>query len=173
LIAVPIAPPICWLVLMSPDATPASAWRTPVSAPAFHISDGFEDEAAAAAAQVLAHVERGETPIALIAQDRALVRRIRALLERSAVVMRDETGWKLSTTPPNGPGAVAVDGGRLRPGHQDLRPFVLSGPSVQVTPGGLTRVALRPGSLIVNSSQGGGSRDTWVMAEGAGEDGDA
>ena len=66
-----------------------------------------------------------------------------------------------------------LDGGRLRPGHQDLRPFVLSGPSVQVTPGGLTRVALRPGSLIVNSSQGGGSRDTWVMAEGAGEDGDA
>ena len=65
------------------------------------------------------------------------------------------------------------DGGRLRPGHQDLRPFVLSGPSVQVTPGGLTRVALKPGSLIVNSSQGGGSRDTWVMAESTGEDGDA
>jgi len=66
-----------------------------------------------------------------------------------------------------------LDGGRLRPGHQDLRPFVLTGPSVQVTPGGLTRVALKPGSLIVNSSQGGGSRDTWVMAEGTGEDGDA
>jgi uncharacterized circularly permuted ATP-grasp superfamily protein len=46
--------------------------------------------------------------------------------------------------------------------HQDLRPFVLSGPEVTVTPGGLTRVALRPGSLVVNSSQGGGSRDTWV-----------
>jgi uncharacterized circularly permuted ATP-grasp superfamily protein len=66
-----------------------------------------------------------------------------------------------------------LDGGRLRPGHQDLRPFVLTGPSVQVTPGGLTRVALKPGSLIVNSSQGGGSRDTWVMAESNGEDGDA
>jgi uncharacterized circularly permuted ATP-grasp superfamily protein len=66
-----------------------------------------------------------------------------------------------------------LDGGRLRPGHQDLRPFVLTGPSVQVTPGGLTRVALKPGSLIVNSSQGGGSRDTWVMAESTGEDGDA
>jgi len=72
--------------------------HTPATAPAFCICDGFEDEAAAAAAQVLAHVERGETPIALIAQDRALVRRIRALLERSAVVVRDETGWKLSTT---------------------------------------------------------------------------
>jgi uncharacterized circularly permuted ATP-grasp superfamily protein len=57
------------------------------------------------------------------------------------------------------------DGGRLRRGHQDLRPFVLTGPDVHVIPGGLTRVALQPGSLVVNSSQGGGSRDTWVMAE--------
>ncbi|MDQ6772696.1 MAG: circularly permuted type 2 ATP-grasp protein [Candidatus Dormibacteraeota bacterium] len=48
--------------------------------------------------------------------------------------------------------------------HQDLRPFVLTGPEVAVLPGGLTRVALRPGSLVVNSSQGGGSRDTWVLA---------
>jgi uncharacterized circularly permuted ATP-grasp superfamily protein len=66
-----------------------------------------------------------------------------------------------------------LDGGRLRPGHQDLRPFVLTGPDVHVTPGGLTRVALKPGSLVVNSSQGGGSRDTWVMADDAAEDGDA
>jgi uncharacterized circularly permuted ATP-grasp superfamily protein len=57
------------------------------------------------------------------------------------------------------------DGGRLRPGHQDLRPFVLTGPDIHVTPGGLTRVALKPGSLVVNSSQGGGSRDTWVLSE--------
>ncbi len=55
--------------------------------------------------------------------------------------------------------------GKLRRTHQDLRPFVLTGPDVHVTAGGLTRVALKPGSLIVNSSQGGGSRDTWVMAE--------
>jgi uncharacterized circularly permuted ATP-grasp superfamily protein len=70
-----------------------------------------------------------------------------------------------------------LEGGRLRRAHQDLRPFVLTGPEIHVTPGGLTRVALRPGSLIVNSSQGGGSRDTWVMAEDDGEpfglDGDA
>jgi uncharacterized circularly permuted ATP-grasp superfamily protein len=46
-----------------------------------------------------------------------------------------------------------------------LRPFVLTGPEIHVTPGGLTRVALKEGSLVVNSSQGGGSRDTWVMAE--------
>jgi uncharacterized circularly permuted ATP-grasp superfamily protein len=53
---------------------------------------------------------------------------------------------------------------RLRPCHQDLRPFVLSGEEVHVLPGGLTRVALKAGSLVVNSSQGGGSRDTWVLA---------
>jgi uncharacterized circularly permuted ATP-grasp superfamily protein len=58
---------------------------------------------------------------------------------------------------------VVVPGG-LVSRHQDLRPFVLSGAETTVTPGGLTRVALRPGSLVVNSSQGGGSRDTWVLA---------
>jgi uncharacterized circularly permuted ATP-grasp superfamily protein len=57
------------------------------------------------------------------------------------------------------------DHGRYRPAHQDLRPFVLTGPEIHVTPGGLTRVALKEGSLVVNSSQGGGSRDTWVMAD--------
>src|SRR5205814_2739909 len=51
--------------------------------------------------------------------------------------------------------------------HQDLRPFVLCGRDITVTPGGLTRVALREGSLVVNSSQGGGSRDTWVLATGS------
>jgi uncharacterized circularly permuted ATP-grasp superfamily protein len=48
--------------------------------------------------------------------------------------------------------------------HIDLRPFVLCGDRVEVIPGGLTRVALRKGSLVVNSSQGGGSKDTWVLA---------
>ncbi len=81
------------------DVDPVAPFRdVPVAPPSFHVCDGFEDEAAAAAAQVLVHVDRGETPVALIAQDRALVRRIRALLERSDVVMRDETGWKLATT---------------------------------------------------------------------------
>ena len=51
----------------------------------------------------------------------------------------------------------------LAPRHIDLRPFVLSGQSVQLVPGGLTRVALKEGSLVVNSSQGGGTKDTWVM----------
>lgn len=49
--------------------------------------------------------------------------------------------------------------------HVDLRPFVLFGSTVRVTPGGLTRVAIRKGSLVVNSSQGGGSKDTWVLAD--------
>lgn len=53
--------------------------------------------------------------------------------------------------------------GRLEPRHVDLRPYVLHGREVVVLPGGLTRVALRRGSLVVNSSQGGGSKDTWVM----------
>jgi len=50
--------------------------------------------------------------------------------------------------------------------HVDLRPFAIAGESVEVVPGGLTRVALRKGSLVVNSSQGGGSKDTWVLDDG-------
>jgi len=52
----------------------------------------------------------------------------------------------------------------LAPRHIDLRPYVLSGEAFNLVPGGLTRVALREGSLVVNSSQGGGTKDTWVMA---------
>ena len=51
----------------------------------------------------------------------------------------------------------------IAPRHVDLRPFVLSGERTMVVPGGLTRVALRDGSLVVNSSQGGGTKDTWVL----------
>jgi uncharacterized circularly permuted ATP-grasp superfamily protein len=64
----------------------------------------------------------------------------------------------LSTVP------TIVDG-HLEPRHVDLRPFVLYGKDIYVLPGGLTRVALRKGSMIVNSSQGGGSKDTWVLAD--------
>ncbi|MFS8367861.1 circularly permuted type 2 ATP-grasp protein [Acetobacter oryzifermentans] len=63
----------------------------------------------------------------------------------------------LSVTP-----TLCPDGVEAR--HVDLRPFALTGRSVWVLPGGLARVALRKGSLVVNSSQGGGSKDTWVMA---------
>lgn len=67
----------------------------------------------------------------------------------------------LSTSP------VLVDEG-LAPRHVDLRPFVISGTDVKLVPGGLTRVALKEGSLVVNSSQGGGVKDTWVLKPGAG-----
>jgi uncharacterized circularly permuted ATP-grasp superfamily protein len=62
----------------------------------------------------------------------------------------------LSTSP-----TFSIDG--VAPRHIDLRPFVLSGRDVSIVPGGLTRVALREGSLVVNSSQGGGTKDTWVL----------
>jgi uncharacterized circularly permuted ATP-grasp superfamily protein len=54
--------------------------------------------------------------------------------------------------------------GKLQSRHVDLRPFALCGPNgISIVPGGLTRVALREGSLVVNSSQGGGSKDTWIV----------
>ena len=55
-----------------------------------------------------------------------------------------------------------VDAG-IAPRHVDLRPFVLMGRDIRIVPGGLTRVALKQGSLVVNSSQGGGTKDTWVV----------
>ncbi len=63
---------------------------------------------------------------------------------------------QLSTAP------CLIDGA-IEPRHVDLRPFILAGQKVVVTPGALTRVALKRGSLVVNSSQGGGSKDTWVL----------
>ncbi|MDH3282069.1 MAG: circularly permuted type 2 ATP-grasp protein [Gammaproteobacteria bacterium] len=63
--------------------------------------------------------------------------------------------------------APTVCNGKLEPRHVDLRPFILHGDRVYVTAGGLTRVALRKGSLVVNSSQGGGSKDTWIVDTGA------
>ncbi len=62
----------------------------------------------------------------------------------------------LSTTP------IFTKSG-LAPRHVDLRPFVLVSDRIRITPGGLTRVALKEGSLVVNSSQGGGTKDTWVL----------
>jgi uncharacterized circularly permuted ATP-grasp superfamily protein len=85
--------------------------------------------------------------------------------ERAAVRLRIEADprnhvaqptLKLSTAP-------TLCDGRVVPRHLDLRPFILSGEKPYVTQGGLTRVALREGSLVVNSSQGGGSKDTWIV----------
>lgn len=55
----------------------------------------------------------------------------------------------------------------VAPRHIDLRPFILCGEEIRIIPGGLTRVALKEGSLVVNSSQGGGTKDTWVVEDGA------
>jgi uncharacterized circularly permuted ATP-grasp superfamily protein len=68
---------------------------------------------------------------------------------------------RLSTVP-----CVCADG-TLEPRHVDLRPFAVYGETVRVFPGALTRVAARPGELIVNSSRGGGSKDTWVLDDGS------
>jgi len=65
---------------------------------------------------------------------------------------------QLSTAP------TFIDGG-VEARHVDLRPFILCGEETRIVPGGLTRVALRKGSLVVNSSQGGGSKDTWVLSD--------
>jgi uncharacterized circularly permuted ATP-grasp superfamily protein len=79
----------------------------------------------------------------------------RALLANPGNYIAQPT-LSLSTCP------TFVDSG-IAPRHIDLRPFVLSGKTVQMVPGGLTRVALKDGSLVVNSSQGGGTKDTWIM----------
>jgi uncharacterized circularly permuted ATP-grasp superfamily protein len=68
---------------------------------------------------------------------------------------------KLSTCP------TASPDGELVSRHVDLRPFAVFGDDIHIVPGGLTRVALREGSMIVNSSQGGGSKDTWVLEDEA------
>jgi uncharacterized circularly permuted ATP-grasp superfamily protein len=65
---------------------------------------------------------------------------------------------KLSTAP-------TWAGDDIAPRHLDMRPFVLQSRGLYVTTGGLTRVAMREGSLVVNSSQGGGSKDTWIVGE--------
>jgi uncharacterized circularly permuted ATP-grasp superfamily protein len=87
------------------------------------------------------------------------------LEELRAKVLADPRGWiaqpvlQLSTVP-------TFADGEFSPRHVDLRPFAVnSGDEVYVLPGGLTRVAMQKGSLIVNSSQGGGSKDTWVLGQ--------
>ena len=86
-------------------------------------------------------------------------RRTRSTACRSAGSRRSS-----STSAPSRPrGRTAT----LAPRHVDLRPFAVFGEDIHIVPGGLTRVALREGSMIVNSSQGGGSKDTWVLEEDA------
>jgi uncharacterized circularly permuted ATP-grasp superfamily protein len=82
--------------------------------------------------------------------------RFAELIKRNPRNYMAQPALKLSTAP-------TLCNGRIEPRHLDLRPFILQGRQHYVTTGGLTRVALRKGSLVVNSSQGGGSKDTWVI----------
>jgi uncharacterized circularly permuted ATP-grasp superfamily protein len=88
------------------------------------------------------------------------------LAETRASIEADPRNWvaqpilDLSTVP-------TLVGEGVEPRHVDLRPFILSGETSYVTAGGLTRVALPKGSLVVNSSQGGGSKDTWIVDLGS------
>jgi uncharacterized circularly permuted ATP-grasp superfamily protein len=91
----------------------------------------------------------------------------------STKVMREEFRKKILARPDNyivqptlalSTCPTFVDKG-IAPRHVDLRPYVLVGDDIRITPGGLTRVALKKGSLVVNSSQGGGTKDTWVLEE--------
>jgi uncharacterized circularly permuted ATP-grasp superfamily protein len=93
------------------------------------------------------------------------------LADVTAKVLAHPRGWiaqpvvTFSTCP------TVVEDGRLAPRHVDLRPFAVNdGTNVYVLPGGLSRVALPAGSLVVNSSQGGGSKDTWVIDDGSHEE---
>ena len=90
------------------------------------------------------------------AATKAEIAEFRAVLEANPSGYIAQPTLALSTCP------TFVDSG-IAPRHIDLRPFVLSGKTVQMVPGGLTRVALKEGSLVVNSSQGGGTKDTWVL----------
>jgi uncharacterized circularly permuted ATP-grasp superfamily protein len=90
------------------------------------------------------------------ASTRAQIEEFRARIEAYPERYIAQPTLALSTSP------TFVESG-LAPRHIDLRPFVLSGREITVVPGGLTRVALRDGSLVVNSSQGGGTKDTWVL----------
>jgi uncharacterized circularly permuted ATP-grasp superfamily protein len=85
-------------------------------------------------------------------------------IERSAEVEADPRGYIAQEVVSLSRHPTLVDD-HLEGRHVDLRPFAIAGETVEVVPGGLTRVALREGSLVVNSSQGGGSKDTWVLDE--------
>ncbi|MDT5034506.1 MAG: hypothetical protein QOC94_4677, partial [Actinoplanes sp.] len=100
----------------------------------------------------------------IVIGSQAMDHEIEAVREK---IVADPRGWiaqrevKLSMVP-------TLIGNRLRGRHVDLRPFAVNdGDKIWVLPGGLTRVALPEGALVVNSSQGGGSKDTWVLADAA------
>ncbi len=92
------------------------------------------------------------------AATQAEIKEFRKLIKENPRNYIGQPTLQLSTAP-------TIAGETIEPRHLDLRPFILQGKDSWVTPGGLTRVALRKGSLVVNSSQGGGSKDTWIVGE--------
>jgi uncharacterized circularly permuted ATP-grasp superfamily protein len=92
---------------------------------------------------------------------------------QSTAAQREEFACRIESDPRNYIAQPTIDfsrapcliGDHLEPRHVDLRPYILYGEKVTIVPGGLTRVALKQGSLVVNSSQGGGSKDTWVLSQ--------
>ena len=92
---------------------------------------------------------------------------------QSTAAQREEFARRIESDPRNYIAQPTIDfsrapcliGDHLEPRHVDLRPYILYGEKVNIVPGGLTRVALKQGSLVVNSSQGGGSKDTWVLSQ--------
>ena len=92
---------------------------------------------------------------------------------QSTAAQREEFARRIESDPRNYIAQPTIDfsrapcliGDHLEPRHVDLRPYLLYGEKVTIVPGGLTRVALKQGSLVVNSSQGGGSKDTWVLSQ--------
>ena len=89
-----------------------------------------------------------------------------------AALLADPANWISQPVIALSVGPTLTEGG-IRPRHLDLRPFAVTGRDTWVLPGGLSRVALKEGSLVVNSSQGGGSKDTWVIEEPPGRSGGA
>ncbi|HZN88079.1 MAG TPA: circularly permuted type 2 ATP-grasp protein [Thermoleophilaceae bacterium] len=87
------------------------------------------------------------------------------LADQRSLVGQAPERWIAQTTVALSTVPTALPDGSLAPRHVDLRPFAVYGDEIKIVPGGLTRVALREGSMIVNSSQGGGSKDTWVLAD--------
>jgi carboxylate-amine ligase len=86
-------------------------------------------------------------------------------VERAAVAVAGDPGLYIAQEMVILSRQPTVCDGHLEPRHVDLRPFVMaSGEEIEVIPGGLTRVAFDPGALVVNSSQNGGAKDTWVLA---------
>lgn len=93
---------------------------------------------------------------------KAKVEEFRKLIQENPNNYIAQPTLSLSVTPTS---CEKEEGIKIAPRHVDLRPFILSGQDIFVTPGGLTRVALVEGSLVVNSSQGGGSKDTWIVGD--------